>query len=385
MIIVYPCDENYIGLVDKSAASVLKIHPDARIVVVSPKKIDTHFENVVIKLPEGLKHNENDRITDAAYLKLFLPQLPFDKVICLDGDTIVQRPLDELWSIPCAFINLCETYSQKHTEDLGVKKYGLTGMMVMNLKALRKADFTNECLNAALPDVKYFQHEETIINACFNEKLKFIDVKYNYCHNRDYGKKTIDENDAVILHICGKDKSLMNYEPYEEIKQVKNFIKGKKVAIVGNAKSIFDKKNGKEIDAHDLVIRFNRGFVTVPEAQGKRTDVLLLACELTLDEKASYKAFYSVNRSKNTKCGDLTINNTMRQRLKNIVSSQPSTGFMAIDLCRESGAKSIDLYGFDFEKTPTFYNPEGYKTMHDYNTEEKYVLKLADFGIVRIN
>lgn len=108
-------------------------------------------------------------------------------------------------------------------------------------------------------------------------------------------------------------------------------------------------------------------------------------CELNLDEKASYKAFYSVNRSKKTKCGDLTINNTMRQRLKNIVGSQPSTGFMAIDLCRESGAKSIDLYGFDFEKTPTFYNPEGYKTMHDYNTEEKYVLKLADLGIVRIN
>lgn len=173
--------------------------------------------------------------------------------------------------------------------------------------------------------------------------------------------------------------------PYDEIKEVKDFIKGKSVAIVGNARSIFDHKFGSEIDGHDVVIRFNKGFVTESETQGSRTDILILACKLTLDEKSSYKATFSVNRSNNTRCGDLTISNMARARLRAWIGKQPSSGFIAIDLCRESGASKIDLYGFDFEKTPTFYNPEGYQTQHDYKVEEKIVRDLEDKGILTIH
>ena len=154
---------------------------------------------------------------------------------------------------------------------------------------------------------------------------------------------------------------------------------------MGNAKSIFDAKHGKEIDAHDLVVRFNRGFVISKEAQGSRTDILLVACELNLDEKASYKAWFSINRSKNTKCGDLTISDRPRNALRALVGKQPTTGLMAIDLCCESGASQIDLYGFDFEKTPTFYNPEGYITPHDYDAEEKIVRRFQKRGLLRIH
>ena len=378
IIIVYVCDENYLRYVNVSAKSALKLHPKAKIIVVSPEKLDTEFENVVIPLDREYRHNVNDRITSATYLKLFLPELPYDKIIYLDGDTIIQKPLDELWNMDCKFINLCETYSKKHALDLGVKKYGLSGMMVMNLDALRKANFTDKCLNAT-PNVKHWQHEETLINAVFNKKLKFIDKKWNYCHKRLYDEP-ISENDVCILHICGKDKSLMNYQLYSEISDVKRYIKGKTVAIVGNAASIFDKQNGKDIDNHDIIIRFNRGFVIRPEAQGTRTDIIILACELNIDEKSSYKAYFSVNRSKNTMCGNLTISNEPRRRLRCLLGKQPSSGFMAVDLCRESEVKSIDLYGFDFEETPTFYNPDGYITQHDYSAE-KEILKNLDLII----
>lgn len=383
MIVVYVCDANYLGYVEKSAENLKRIHPTARIIVVSPEALETDLENIVIPLDRSYRHNENDRITSATYLKLFLPELPFEKIIYLDGDTIIQKPLDELWEMDCEFINLCETYSKKHALDLGVKHYGLTGMMVMNLKALREADFTNKCLNAKTKG-KIWQHEETLINTAFNDKLKFIDLKWNYCHKRRYGKP-MDENDAHILHICGKDKSRMSYKPYEEIKDAVKLIKGKTVAIVGNAQSIFDEENGKAIDDHDVVIRFNKGFIINPKAQGTKTTILMLACELTLDEKQSYKAFISINRSKNTRSGDITIKNEMRQRLKNWIGKQPTSGFMAIDICRQAKAKQIDLYGFDFEKTKTFYNPDDYITLHDYNTEEVFVTKMAAQGILTIN
>ena len=387
MQIVYVADENYMRYVQKSAQSLLKVNPEAHITVVSPRPLETKFENVVIELKGTYKkRSQNDRITDATYLKLFLTELKYDKIICIDADTIIQKPLDELWAQNVRYIGLCESYviGKQQAKDLDLKKYGLSGVMVMNLQNLRKIGFTQKCLEAKA-EPKLWCHEETLINVAMQGKLKFLPVKWNYCHNRDYGAAAIKEEDAAILHICGKDKTYLDYESYDEIRQVKKFIKGKSVAIVGNAKSIFDKKDGKKIDAHDLVVRFNRGFVINKEAQGKRTDILLVACELNLDEKASYKAWFSINRSKNTKCGDLTISDRPRDALRALVGKQPTTGLMAIDLCLEASAKSIDLFGFDFEKTPTFYNPEGYITPHDYNAEEKIVLSFQKRGLLRIH
>ena len=380
MIIVYVADENYLGFVEKSADSLLKIHPDAKIILVSPEKLDTSFQNVVIPINREFRHNDNDRITSATYLKLYLTELPYDKIIYLDGDTIIQKPINELWEMECPFINLCETYSKKHEKDIG-HKYGLSGMMLMNLKALREADFTNRCLSAD-PHVNIWQHEETLINWVFYEKLNFIDKKWNYCHNREYDEP-INEQDAHILHICGRDKSLM-INPYEEIRPILEYIKGKSVAIVGNAKSIFDKNFGSEIDDHDIIIRFNRGFITKPESQGTKTSILFMATPLNIDEKASFKAWFYVNRSRNTTSGDYTISDTMRARLKAWLGKQPSTGFMAIDICREAKVKSIDIYGFN-KNVPTFYNPEGYITQHNYDKEHEILHDLEKRNILKIN
>lgn len=51
------------------------------------------------------------------------------------------------------------------------------------------------------------------------------------------------------------------------------FFENKTVAIVGNATSLLGKKYGKQIDSHDIVIRFNRGYIINEEAQGVKTTV----------------------------------------------------------------------------------------------------------------
>lgn len=387
MEVVYVSDENYMPYVRTSAATLLKVNPDAHITVVSPAPVETEFNNVVIPLTEQYRQRKtNERITQTTYLKLFLIELPYDKILFIDPDTIIQKPLNELWNTDVKYLGMCESHDAGKTQadDLGIEKYAISGVMLMNLKNLRKIGFTKKCLSAKA-DPKLWCHEETLINVAMQGKIDYLPVKWNYCHKRDYGNRTLKPEDVAILHICGKDKSFMNYVPYDEIRQVKNFIKGKSVALVGNAKSIFDGKHGKDIDAHDVVIRFNRGFITAPDAQGAKTDILILACELNLGEKASYKAYYSINRSGNTRCVDLTLGNITRSRLRAWIGKQPSSGFMAIDLCREADAAKIDLYGFDFEKTPTFYNPEGYITHHDYNTEEIIVRDLEKRGILTIH
>lgn len=396
MKIVFCVDENYKELAKVSIASYRRHNPTAEIIVVSEKKMDKSIgydKNVVIELDRQFRNRgEGDRITNAAYLKLFLTRLSYQKIIYVDTDTICQKPLDDLWNIPCYYINICEShfYGKEQSAAIGKSKYGLTGMMVMNLNNLRDEKFTEKCLdverNFPTPRTGW-QHDETCINVAFGDKLKFIDKKFNYCHNRKY-ESPIKEEDAYILHYIGKDKSEMmkGKEQYSSISKIKEYVNGKDVAIVGNAKSLFRKKYGKEIDGHDFVIRFNKGFITKPEKQGTKTSLLILACELTKDEIDSYKSMFVANRSRHyNNQVDFTIGNDERQKMKNFIGSQPSTGFMAVDIALCFGAKTIDLYGFDFEKTPTFYNPKGYKTQHDYSEEEKILTEYEKNGIIKIN
>lgn len=397
MIIVYCIDEHYSDITAISIRSVRKFNPQAKIIVVSEEPISFYMDGVekmVFKMPreEFRKRKENDRISRAAYLKCFLTGLPFEKIIYLDGDTICQGPLNELWDMPCEYINLCEShkFGKEQAKSIGSEKYGLTGMMVMNLDSLRKIGFTDLCLdvekNYPTPATGW-QHDETCINVALKDKLTFIDKKWNYCRNREYDDP-IPEAQAKILHYVGRQKEDMKRVPnYNTLEVITNDIKGKRVAIIGNAKSLFDFEQGAKIDSFDFVIRFNRGFITRPECQGSKTSLLLLGTDLiTSDEINSFQAKWVLNRSNRyNNPVYFTISNWDRKALREKLDCQPSTGFMAIDLCLALGAKSIDLFGFDFERTPTFYNSPDYKTLHNYSKEEQIVSDYERCGLLTIN
>lgn len=392
MKIVYVADENYKDYLKASIQSYKKYNPKAEIIVVSEQPIDVGVKNFLIPMYRTFRNRGiGDRISNTAYLKLFLTQLPYDKIIYVDCDTICQAPLKELWDMDCEYINLTEShsYGKKQAEAIGAEKYGLTGMMVMNLKNLKQIDVTNKCLEVEksgfVPSTGW-QHDETCINVGMKGLLRFIDKKWNYCHNRMYDNP-INEANAKILHYVGKDKQqMLVLQRYSELKEILDYIKDKRVAIVGNAKSLFDQKNGRKIDNHDIVIRFNKGFITNPESQGKETSILFLGCEINKFEIDKYGAEYVINRSSYYRNAvRFIVSNTDRELLKEKIGKQPSTGLMAIDFCLTAGAKSIDLYGFDFEKTPTFYNEPDYQTQHDYKTEESIVKDYENCGLLKIN
>lgn len=212
MKIVYCVDENYLKYAEKSIESVLYHNPKAEIIIVSLKPIKIgKFKNVVIPVKkEFRKRCENDRISKTAYLKCYLTQLPYDKIIYLDCDVMCQKSLKELWDIPCQYINICQTYTKDQAKALGLDKYALSGMMVMNLDNLRKIDFTKRCLDCeSIPEPETgWQHDETMINLALKGKLNFIDQKFNYCRNRFY-ESPIKEQEAHILHYVGNQKDDM--------------------------------------------------------------------------------------------------------------------------------------------------------------------------------
>lgn len=393
-IFVWAIDKNYEEYARVSIASFRKHNPTGYFVVVSEEPIseDVGYDNnIIIELPKLYRNRGvGDRITNAAYLKLFLTELPYNKIIFTDADTLCQHPLDELWNLDVEYIGLCEShkYGKKQAAILGLEKYGLTGMMVMNLDKLRLIGFKDRCLaiqDKPIPD-EWYQHDESCINLGMKGLLTFIDKKFNYCYNRQYDNP-IREDDAYILHFVGKDKWQMDRSiKYPELSRIKPEIKGKRIAVVGNAQSIFDKQNGEEIDKNDFIIRFNRGFVLKPECQGTRTDFLITAANLTDDEIRLFHPRYTANRSSNYHSNtDFTINNKERCIMASGIGAQPSTGFMAINICLTFGAKEINLYGFDFEKTKSFPNPDGYVTQHNYSKEEEILRGYEAAGLIKIH
>ncbi|MBO7693658.1 MAG: glycosyltransferase family 29 protein [Methanobrevibacter sp.] len=397
MIIVYCLDNAYVPFAEISIQTVKKHNPDAKIVIVSEKPINVNGADEYYVWDLGGIHRnrgEGDRISNAAYLKLLLPRLPYDKVLFLDGDVICQHPLDNLWGTSVEYIGLCEShsYGKKQAEDLGIDRYGLSGMMLLNLKNLRQIDFTKKAFEKEkdIPTPKTgWHHEETILNTCFYDLLEFLPIRYNYCFHREY-EKPIDYNDAIILHICGKDKSYMfeyarKQEKYPELSSMRPEIQEKRIAIVGDSLCIFDGKYGKDIDGHDFIIRFNKGFIKDGECQGTRTDLLILACPMSGNEISMFKPRYVANRSRSyVNKADFTINSYERAVMKNALGKQPSTGFMAVNICLTFGAKEINLFGFDGSGI-SYPNEPNYKTQHDMKKELEIYKGYEAVGLLKIH
>lgn len=396
MRIVFVIDKNYAEYARVSIESYKKFNPSAVIIVVSetplPKDIG-YDENIIWDLSKWTFKNKGtgDRISKAAYFKLFLTNLPYSKILYVDADTICQKPLDDLWEIPCKYINLCEShkYGKIQAEAIGVERYGLTGMMVMNLDNLREIDFTKRCLdiqkNYDIPS-EWWQHDETCINLGMKGLLNFIDKKYNYCRAREYDNP-INEEDASILHYVGANKDgPFAWIHYPELFELRKEIEGKRIAIVGNAESIFEKKNGWDINQNDFIIRFNRGFIVNPECQGTRTDFLITAANLSDEEIKQFNPRYTANRSSNY-CSntDFIINNKDRCIMASSIGSQPSTGFMAVNICLYFRAREINLYGFGGEKEKTFYNTPDYQTQHNYKTEQEILRGYEAVGLLKFH
>ena len=178
---------------------------------------------------------------------------------------------------------------------------------------------------------------------------------------------------------------MLDFKDFASLSSVKDFIKGANVAIVGNSTSILEQKFGKEIDKNDVVIRFNKGFpLANSEALGKRTDIVFLATTLSNFELKLFEGACLIKRS--SLCGNAchyAVSGYDRKFLKQ-GTAQASTGFIAINFCLTAGAKKITLYGFDFFKNPTYYNPKDYKTLHNGIKEAEKVKEFEKYGLVNI-
>ncbi len=170
-------------------------------------------------------------------------------------------------------------------------------------------------------------------------------------------------------------------------------VHGLRVAVVGNAKSIFDYEEGDAIDAADVVIRFNVGLSDVKNPDhvrslGKRTTIMAgnYFSRMAWKDADHPLIFYVKTR----RCDDemphqrwLPGDGGARVREYVIGEDQallslvkrPSCGVHLVNhLMKELYPSVIRLYGFDFFETPTWYWSNIATSPHDGISERDWFL-----------
>jgi len=181
------------------------------------------------------------------------------------------------------------------------------------------------------------------------------------------------------------------------------YIRGKRVAVVGNALSLFDTQCGSEIDDHEVVIRINTPAIFFQDLTPRHSHGTRIHVWAFWDY---FRYATSDHRDKPNKLLD-TFWNTDRYNVLDLnmlnkkeagfkwnkndfffeikqnmlkETGNPSAGLSILYLLNECDPAVVNVYGFDFKRTPTFSNfnqdvdsnrfDSFYR--HDYAFEEQY-------------
>lgn len=161
---------------------------------------------------------------------------------------------------------------------------------------------------------------------------------------------------------------------------------GKTVALIGNARSLAQSRQGAAIDAADVVIRINRAPMPGPDSHGRRTDWLALAVRLPAEDRARLAPARILWMSPKRKRLDwrtasgpgfylhpLADYRALRDRL----AAPPTTGAMMIDLLLRSRLTGLTLHGFDFFASASLSGRRtAQQVPHDFAAEAAWVADL---------
>jgi len=159
-------------------------------------------------------------------------------------------------------------------------------------------------------------------------------------------------------------------------------VKGKKVAVVGNAASLLQQRHGSAIDECDVVVRMNRGLPREPSSQGTRTDILAFSVfEGVKDIYHLFKARYLMwmsPKSRDAASGDFLFYDLNRwANLNALLGARPSVGAMVLDFVSSLDPDGVEIYGFDFKRSLTHYQDRQHIGPHDFFAEERFCEDLA--------
>lgn len=131
-------------------------------------------------------------VSDAALFKMDLPQIleGEDKVLYIDGDTLIQGSLKDLYEtdVEKVYVAAVEEPFDKKVEGfssfcdrIGLKRgsYFNSGVMLLNLAKMREENVSGKLLEYRIHRMNYFMDQDCL-NAVLGEKIIFLPCIYNF-------------------------------------------------------------------------------------------------------------------------------------------------------------------------------------------------------------
>lgn len=223
--IAFDIDESYLEHCEFVIASILhNTNEKCRFHIVGLDGYESDEQVSFYPAPDTSEFKvESDYISKATLYRLFYPEIiPVDKVIHLDCDLVVRDDIKKLWKYNPKEIAGCHDCCKGiHLSD----KYINAGVMVMNLKNLRKNDYKKRLL-AVKDKSRYRFGDQDVINLALD--IENIPQHWNVAAHNFVGQpqECYDKEHASIIHYNGRHKpwdyDCDNYEYYREYERLFN-------------------------------------------------------------------------------------------------------------------------------------------------------------------
>ena len=163
---------------------------------------------------ESIKNANTKRYPLAAYYRLLLSELipDLNRIIYLDGDTIIYTDLSEMYNLEMGnnvMLGFVDNSYQK-AEEFGIRtyKYIVSGVLLINLKTIRRENISSKFFEFIDKyQDKLTQEDQTVINIVLHGRIDFLPPKY--------GIWNFNNKDAVIYHNNYENKNL-GIKAYDE-------------------------------------------------------------------------------------------------------------------------------------------------------------------------
>ena len=285
--IAYAPDNNRITLTLTAMASVLKNAKKTDeiefVILYSPEHLDEKylptFDNLqnikpyklnLIKVDNSIFDNFpcSEWVTvESWFCSLLADLMPNnDNVLYMHCDTMVRTSLSDLFKTDLGdnFVGVIEDiYTSKQNAKrliLNDEFYFNSGVMLINIKAWRKADFYNQLRNAVLVNKDILNEQDALNKVCDNKKIRLA-PKYNFMQvwwkkfSHEYDDKYLKEyekaaENPVIVHFVGakpntlscKNKFVSEFLEYSALVPAYNLLQ----------KDLKQNKNGKNTEKMGL-------------------------------------------------------------------------------------------------------------------------------------
>lgn len=206
MNVLYTCDNNYVWIMGISLISLYENNRHVTDIRVYLLGEDISDENKVILANIAEKYERKIEVIDvpqldiphslvssrwplSAYTRLFSGQLlpeDVDKVLYLDCDTIIVKPIDDIWDIPFGeklILGVKDCIGGLYKKNIGIAPddiYINAGVLLLNLNGLRKINIYDSIDSFMKKYIKTINYaDQDVLNGMFSTKIGAINPKFD--------------------------------------------------------------------------------------------------------------------------------------------------------------------------------------------------------------